>query len=369
MNSRERILSAIYLEEPDVVPVSTFQSPYWLRWVEEDTFWRNVKETDAIFRVAPKFPASIHPSCFDHAVWISSDSNLVLKKKTWIENGYENETYVVDTSLRPLECVCRRRVGHEWGALAKPLLECKEDIDAWLSIPYSPVIPDISEFFYWEEKLGNEGIAFSFIGDPVDYVAKLFRIDSFLTNCMSKPKVIHSLLKAMTEQLCDAVAAMCEKGARRFWITGPEYVCPPMLSPKYFDEYVVRYDRKIVELIHQYGGIAYMHSHGKVAKVLPRFVEIGIDALDPLEPPPKGDIDIALAKKAIGEKVCLVGNVDSVLMAKGSTESVKKACKDCIDGAAAGGAYILQPTSGTIVDTPLSNISAFIKAGRLYGQY
>jgi len=54
MNSRERLLRAINLEEPDRVPVSLFMGVYWLNWLDESRFWFFVKKTDAIIRVPPR---------------------------------------------------------------------------------------------------------------------------------------------------------------------------------------------------------------------------------------------------------------------------------------------------------------------------
>jgi uroporphyrinogen-III decarboxylase len=84
------------------------------------------------------------------------------------------------------------------------------------------------------------------------------------------------------------------------------------LGPSAFDELVARFDVPLVETIHRYGGIAYYHNHGSVTRFLPRLAALGIDALDPLEAPPWGDVDLREARRLAGERLCFVGNLDDM---------------------------------------------------------
>jgi len=360
MNSRQRILASFLLEEPDTVPVSTFMSPYWLdnNWVDERTFWRFAEKSDAIFRVGMKVGG----------IWLSEGPQMKVATKSWVEDGRNLTLRRVKTPLGALQSIseslryARRTL--------EPFIKTDDDVKKWLSIPYVPVSPDPSEYFWWDKKLGDRGLACLSLQDPVSYATELFSHEGLLSHCIKDLSLVQRLLNAMIDRLTDLLTALLEKGVERFWISGPEHVCPPFLHPRYFDALVVKCDRELVKQIHAYGGIVYMHCHGSVAKILPKFKEIGIDVLDTLDPPPQGDADLAEAKRIIGAKICLAGNVDSAnVMARGKPKTVERAVKKCIEDAAAGGGYILQPTSGSIFDTPLQNIEAFIKAGRKHGKY
>ena len=58
------------------------------------------------------------------------------------------------------------------------------------------------------------------------------------------------------------------------------------MGPADFQEFVVTYDRRLTDIIHDANGLVWCHSHGSINKVLEGFAEAGVDCLQPLEPPP-----------------------------------------------------------------------------------
>jgi uroporphyrinogen-III decarboxylase len=78
--------------------------------------------------------------------------------------------------------------------------------------------------------------------------------------------------------------------------------------------------------------------------------------------------DMATAKKELGDKCCIAGNVPSSLLSTGTPEQVKECCRKLIEDCAAGGGYIL--SSGCSVDSaPKENIRALMEAANEYGVY
>ena len=59
-------------------------------------------------------------------------------------------------------------------------------------------------------------------------------------------------------------------------------------------------DSKGLNVIHDAGRLAWVHCHGKMNPVLDRFIEMGVDCLNPVEPPPMGDILLSDAKRRAG---------------------------------------------------------------------
>jgi len=357
LNSRERILSAFYLEEPDKVPVSLYMGLYWLNWVSQDTFWFFIRETDAIVRVPLKYDG----------IFLTSTPKVRIFKKTYkiSKNRLLFET-IVRISDSELKQVAISENGITW--IKEPFIKSDEDIEIWLSIPYEPVRVYVNEYFYYDKKINKEGLTFLSFSDPIGHLYSLFSKSLFMVNIIKKRKIMEDILNIIWERFEDLLVSVLEKGALRLWLSGPEHLCPTFFNPKYFD-IVVKYDKKVAKLIHEYDGIYYMHCHGRIKQILNKFKLIGIDALDTIDPPPQGDCDLETAKKVLGDTICLLGNVSSVLMAQGSPCKIKSAVKSCIEKGALGGGYVLQPTSGTIVDVPIKNLLAFVKAGRKYGMY
>ena len=84
---------------------------------------------------------------------------------------------------------------------------------------------------------------------------------------------------------------------------------PPLHGPRDFDDFNVRYDKPILDLVHETGGRMHIHCHGSIKKVLPGFLAMGTDVLHPFEAPPMGDITPAEAKDMTRGRLCLEGNI------------------------------------------------------------
>ncbi|MDD2735435.1 MAG: uroporphyrinogen decarboxylase family protein [Desulfuromonadaceae bacterium] len=90
---------------------------------------------------------------------------------------------------------------------------------------------------------------------------------------------------------------------------------------------------------------------------------------------PKGKIgwmfdrtDIRVAKKKLGGKACIGGNVPSSLIATGTGEQVDDYCRQLIEDVAPGGGFFLSP--GAVIDhANPETIRAFLASTKKYGRY
>ena len=90
---------------------------------------------------------------------------------------------------------------------------------------------------------------------------------------------------------------------------------------------------------------------------------------------PKGSVvwwfdqtDMAKAKKVLGDKFCIQGNVPSSLICTGTPEKVKEYCRKLIEDCGPGGGYVLG--AGCIPDDPkLESVRAMMAAAKEYGIY
>jgi uroporphyrinogen-III decarboxylase len=78
--------------------------------------------------------------------------------------------------------------------------------------------------------------------------------------------------------------------------------------------------------------------------------------------------DMAAAKKILGSRCCIAGNVPSSLMVTGGPKEVKEYCRKLIEVCAPGGGYVL--AGGAHVDrgNP-DNLRAMMEAAKEYGKY
>jgi uroporphyrinogen-III decarboxylase len=78
--------------------------------------------------------------------------------------------------------------------------------------------------------------------------------------------------------------------------------------------------------------------------------------------------DMATAKKVLGDKCCISGNVPTSLISTGTAQDVKEYCRKLIEVCAPGGGYIL--AAGAPVDkAPPENLRAMMESAKEYGVY
>jgi hypothetical protein len=109
---------------------------------------------------------------------------------------------------------------------------------------------------------------------------------------------------------------------------------------------------------------------GKISHLLEIEAGAGIDALEVLEPVPTGNVDLADAKRRIGNQICLKGNLDPIyVLERGSIKEIEKQVQWCIDAASNNGAYIFSTADEVTPITPEENMHAMVECVKNYGKY
>ncbi len=232
----------------------------------------------------------------------------------------------------------------------EPWLKDLEDLQAWLDLPEPEPdgIPDTAAFLEAERRLGEDGLALIDVADPLCLAAQMFEMGQYTVIALSEPALFRRLLDRFARRLLPEVEAVARALPGRLWrIYGPEYATPPYLPPRLFKEYVVPYDRPMVAAIQKPGGVARLHSHGRIRDVLPDIVATGCLALDPIEPPPQGDVELAEVRAQYGRRLTLFGNLEaSDLEALPTPQFEHKIAAALRDGTAGTGrGFVLMPSA------------------------
>jgi uroporphyrinogen-III decarboxylase len=193
------------------------------------------------------------------------------------------------------------------------LLKNDKDLQAYLKIPdafFAEQI-DVTPLVAEEAELGDRGIVMVDTEDPLCAAATLMSMEDYTVTAFTENPLFRQLL----DKLAGPIYARTQQVARdfpgRLWrIYGPEYASEPYLPPRLFREYVVRYVRPMVDMIHEHGGFARIHCHGRIRNILDDIVALGADAIDPVEPPPHGDVELDFVRDRYGDQLVLFGNIE-----------------------------------------------------------
>ncbi len=239
---------------------------------------------------------------------------------------------------------------------------------------------DVSAFQSRVQEVGDRGLCLVGLLHPLGHLVRNANLGEVYGWFLTEPGLIHAFLERANQQVADTVAAMGAAGIGPYFsVTAHEMLIPPWMGPRMFDQYVYPYDKGVNDTIHHIGGRLRIHCHGNCMAYLERFSEMGVDAIEPLERPPFGDVNLGQAKRRVGDRMLLSGNVPSQNFMFMSRAEVRQSVREAIAAAGAGGGFTLRPAAGTagtnsVQDAEqmikyLDNIDAYIEAGLEFGPY
>ncbi|NIV35141.1 MAG: hypothetical protein GWN58_38520 [Anaerolineae bacterium] len=127
----------------------------------------------------------------------------------------------------------------------------------------------------------------------------------------------------------------------------------PFLSPKMWDRFIGQFYYRQVRVLKDYGAYVIKHTDGDIMLLLERLVDAGIDALHSIDP--IAGVDIAEVKRLVGDRVCLIGNVDLAKLQQGPLEDIEASARYCLQHGSPGGGYIYGSCNSIFEGVPLEN--------------
>ena len=365
MTSAQRLMATLRHEPVDRVPISAHELVGW-----NPDLWEN--QLPSYHRLMDVIRA--RTDCL-YLFGIPMRNTLEsVSRETWEENQSRWTRTTVHTPRGNLRMVHRRDVDVNTTWRVERLLKTDDDIQRYLSIPFEMAPPDMGPFFRAQEHLGERGIMLVSIADPICIVAELFRFQDFMMRAFYQPDQIVEMLNVIAPRVYDFLDAILEGGAGPLIrIVGPEYVTAPYLPPELFRRFVVEYNRPMIERIHNYGRFARIHCHGRIRDVLDMIVEMGADALDPVEAPPSGDISLAEVKALYGDQLCLMGNLQVRDLELATPEQMERIVRETMEEGKPEGGFVIMPTAAPIntLLPPIAerNYMIFIETALRDGRY
>jgi uroporphyrinogen decarboxylase len=108
------------------------------------------------------------------------------------------------------------------------------------------------------------------------------------------------------------------------------------------------------------------HSCGSILEIIPDFIEIGLDILNPIQPLAMG-MDPKNLKKTFGNDLIFFGGIDiQDLLPKAKPQQIKDEVKQIIDILGKDGGFIVAPAHNIQDDTPCENVIALFEAVKEY---
>ena len=199
--------------------------------------------------------------------------------------------------------------------------------------------------------------------------AYLLGMDNLLADLLVAPELAELVMDKVLDTNMGIVRSAIRAGAEVV-ILGDDYAhnLGPLMSPALFRQFVLPRLRKMVDLVHEEGAFCIKHTDGNIYSLLDMIVGTGTDGINPVEP--VAGMDLQTVKRLVGDKVCVVGNIDCAhLLPHGTVEQVRDAVRQAIADAAGGGGYILTSSNSIHSSVKPENFVAMVRACREFGEY
>lgn len=181
--------------------------------------------------------------------------------------------------------------------------------------------------------------------------------------------LIDRKLNIQLEIMCRALEKT--KGLIDFvWIgedLGTQYT--PMISPELFRRHIRPRHQRLVDLAKAYNLPVMMHSCGSSSWAYEDFIEMGINAVDTLQPEAR-NMDPKYLKEKFGDRLAFHGCISTAgPLAYGTVSDVDKNVRETLEIMMPGGGYCLAPTHAIQDNSPTENVLAMYEAAHKYGYY
>lgn len=257
------------------------------------------------------------------------------------------------------------------------------DEEAW-NLEKKAFIEDEDDFyaFPWEQAAKLDFKKFhdvqQFLPEGMKVVAlsgKIFTLswllmgyENFCINLKLNPdlveKVIEKVAQIQYEALCKVIDI---PNVEAFWaVDDLAFGTGTIIRPDDLRKLIFPWYKKFADKCHEKNKLLFFHSDGVLWDVMEDLIEIGVDALHPIDPT---CMNIEEVKKKVGERLCIFGNIPNDLLMEGTPEEVAELTKKRIKALAHGGGYCVASGNSVPEWAKIENFKAMVDTTLKYGIY
>ena len=205
--------------------------------------------------------------------------------------------------------------------------------------------------------------------EPCWFFVRSMGFDNLLLNMAADPEWVAEMLGAYT----DFMLAMCERCVRQaghfdaLWMFDDLcYRNGLLFSPAMFRRFLTPLHRRIRQFCDANDMRLMLHCDGYVGELIPLLIEIGYDAIQPLEA--RAGNDVRHYKALFGDRISLFGNISVDVMST-TTGAIEEEVRGKITVAKQGGGYIYHSDHSIPPTVSYSNYRHVMELVREVGSY
>ena len=192
--------------------------------------------------------------------------------------------------------------------------------------------------------------------------------ENFGVNLLLKPELTAAIFEKVARIQFDAVAQIQHlPNVAAIWaVDDIAFGSGPIIKPAYLRKFVFPWYKEMARRCHAAGMFFGFHSDGVLWDILPDLLDIGVDALHPIDPT---CMDINEVKRRVGDRLCLFGNISNEILMTGTPEEVAALTRQRLRDIAPGGGYCVGSGNSVPNWAKFENYMAMRDTVLRYGQY
>jgi uroporphyrinogen-III decarboxylase len=365
MTARQRLFASLEGKQTDRVPI-------WLLFPYHPTYYyvdvRNHPDYKPIFEASKKYAIMLNR----RNLGVPSDARMLCVRKNSIPLFALEVTYRSEELQKGRVKIIREHIEFndrsifeehqisESGNKIKKPINSDADLEFFCSLPvetdekrlYSDLDARLPEYQVEKQEFPEEyGAMMLDLGEPINPLYIGSNLEEYSLWSITQSELVKDFLERNMERLKIIYKWCLERDlADVFFLVGTELASPPLVSRDTFNEWVVPYDKELIDLIHSYGKKVIQHYHGQIRDVLSEFLYMGADAIHTIEAPPIGNCTFTQAYEEVGDKITLIGNIQYDDFRSFSKKQMIAAINSVLDECK-GKRFILSPSAGPFIES------------------
>lgn len=354
MNSKERVLTALARQQPDRVPVNYLANPGIDRRLK-DHYHLAANDTEGLRKIlgvdfreveCPYVGPALHEKIPGRRI------DMFGIRTRWVEH----------------------ESGGYWDYCDFPLRDADEEtVDQWPmpspdAFNYDLLMESCRRFNEYGVFYGNPGL-----GDIINSAGMIRTMEQVLVDLVTDdPAGLRLIDRRLSVQL-EVMSRSLEKGKGLIdfvWL-GEDLGTQrgPTIGLNLYRKHIRPRHQRFVDVAKSYGLPVIIHSCGSSSWAFEDFIEMGIDAVDTLQPEAK-DMSPDYLKKRFGGRLAFHGCISTAgPVAYGTVAETAEYVKKTLDVMMPGGGYCMAPTHDLQDNSPTENVLALYETVKKFGVY
>jgi len=312
MTSYARVMSALEGKKPDRVPVV----PFAREWCSKQAGIEFIEELESVEKHVYSQTFAVTQFGYD-SVW---------------------DMFACHSESEAMGSVLKIAKGYPPSILTPAVEDYKRDLpklklfDPYQNKRLTIILEGIRRL---KSRFNGEIPVIGYIQAPLRHASMLRGSEKVMKDMFKEKENLRELCEIALSSLIVYAVAIISAGADIVFVSDPAS-SGDAISKKQYEEWGAPYTKRLVGLIKRSGVKTILHICGNTTDRLELMVGTGVDGLS-LD----GMVDFEEARKIVGPKFCLMGNVDTTLLAMGDSNAVEEKSKETLQKAGKDGCLLL----------------------------